>query len=160
VIIGITGHQELGDAETIRWVRATISREVSVRRPEYGLSSLAAGADQLFVEVLQSAGISYQAVLPCRGYETTFATHPERERFRDLLSRAVRIHQLPFSGPCEEAFFAAGKWIIGHCDLLLAVWNGLPARGLGGTGDVVAFAQSCGRRWLHVNPAERWAAEP
>jgi hypothetical protein len=32
-----------------------------------------------------------------------------------------------------------------RAEVLIAVWDGLPARGLGGTADVVAYAKQCGR---------------
>ena len=32
-----------------------------------------------------------------------------------------------------------------RCDRLLAVWDGLPSRGLGGTGDIVTYARTLGR---------------
>jgi hypothetical protein len=40
-------------------------------------------------------------------------------------------------------------------DLLVAVWDGLPARGLGGTADVVQVALAEQRRVVHVNPRTR-----
>ncbi|MGW4103078.1 hypothetical protein [Streptomyces sp. NPDC004976] len=44
----------------------------------------------------------------------------------------------------EQAYLGAGRWIVDHCDRLIAVWDGRPARGLGGTGNVVANARRTG----------------
>lgn len=52
---------------------------------------------------------------------------------------------LPFSEPSEEAFYAAGKAVVDACDWLIAVWDGEPARGLGGSADVVAYARNRGK---------------
>ena len=61
----------------------------------------------------------------------------------------------PFPGPSEQAFLEAGKYIVTHCELLFAVWNALPARGVGGTADIVMFAKSVNRPWIHIKPGER-----
>ena len=159
MIVGVTGHQNLGDATAVEWVRDTLAIRVSQHPVSRGLSSLAIGADQLFVEGLQLAHIPYEVVIPCEGYETTFADEVARGRYERLLHAAAKVHQLPFDSPSEEAFFAAGRWIVAHCDLLIAVWNGLPARGLGGTADVVAVARAERRPWMHINPTTRVVEE-
>lgn len=155
MIFGITGHQNLGDPAAVEWVRAALREQVARRPVRRGLSSLAIGADQLFVRVLQSVHVPFEAVIPCAGYETTFSDDGARTSFRSLLAAAASVHHLPFAAPTEEAFFAAGRWIVSHCDVLVAVWNGLPAKGLGGTGDVVAVAQASKRAWVHINTTER-----
>jgi hypothetical protein len=155
VIVGITGHQDLGDAAAVAWVHGTLIEQIARRRVHRGLSSLAAGADQIFAEVLQSARIELEAVIPCAGYEVTFGDDAARAGYERSLAVAASVHRLPFGSPSEQAFLAAGAWIVSHCDLLIAVWNGLPARGIGGTGDVVALAQAQGRAWLHLDPVER-----
>jgi hypothetical protein len=50
------------------------------------------------------------------------------------------VIELPFRSPSAEAYWAAGQRIVGLADVLLAVWDGTPSRGVGGTADVVAFA--------------------
>jgi hypothetical protein len=35
------------------------------------------------------------------------------------------------------------------------VWDGQPAAGLGGTGDVVKYACLCGKPLIHLNPVSR-----
>ena len=58
-------------------------------------------------------------------------------------------------GRPNEAFLAAGRYIVDHCDVLFAVWDGLPAGAMGGTGDVVEYARRSERRVVHLNPIER-----
>jgi hypothetical protein len=52
----------------------------------------------------------------------------------------------------ESAFFAAGRYIVEQCDLLIAVWDGQPSKGLGGTGDVVAYARGVNRQVVVLDP--------
>jgi hypothetical protein len=57
---------------------------------------------------------------------------------------------------------AASRLMIDTADELLAVWDGQPARGHGGTADVVAYARSHGKPVHVIWPAgaERGQAGP
>jgi polyphosphate kinase 2 (PPK2 family) len=52
--------------------------------------------------------------------------------------------KLPPAPTHEDAYLAAGRWIVDHADRLVAVWDGRPARGRGGTAEVVAYARHRG----------------
>jgi hypothetical protein len=150
---GVTGHQALTNA-AIEWLTIVLPEAIARYRIEYGLSSLAAGADQLFVEALLRLGIPFEAVIPCAGYEEAFGDDPSRAGYGRLLSYAARVSQLDYAAPSEIAFFAAGMAIVERCELLVAVWNGRPARGLGGTADVVAYAVAKGKPIVQLNPLD------
>lgn len=138
--VGITGHQDLGSPETEAWVRETLRHLIEAYRVTHGFTCLAAGADQLYAELLASQGISYTPVLPCRRYEEAFQDEGAREYFNRLLAAAPKIVWLDFDHPSQAAFFEAGKEVIDRSNLLFAVWDGKDARGFGGTGDVVSYA--------------------
>lgn len=138
--IGLSGHQSMSP-ETRILVADALRRAVPADQPITGLCSLAFGADQLFAEVILDMGHELEAILPSAHYEDTFETQTDRTAYRELLARASRVHQLEFSEPTEEAFFAAGKYVVERSQKLLAVWDGKPAAGLGGTADVVAYAR-------------------
>jgi len=42
--------------------------------------------------------------------------------------------------------------VVDLADLLIAVWDGKPARGPGGTADVVAYAASAGKPYVWLDP--------
>jgi len=117
-----------------------------------GVTSLAAGADQLFAREVLAAGGTLHVVLPCSGYEITFEG-ANRAAYHCLLNRAEVIDTLPFENPSEAAFYAAGRRVVDLCDCLLAVWDGRAARGLGGTADIVAYAHERGRDVRVIWPA-------
>jgi hypothetical protein len=71
-----------------------------------------------------------------------------------LLARCEQL-VLDGTGRPNEAFLAAGHYIVDHCDVLFAVWDELPAGAMGGTGDVVEYARRSERRVVHLNPMER-----
>jgi hypothetical protein len=155
VIVGVTGHQHLGEASTVSWVRRSMAAQIASCKTTRGLTSLAAGADQLFAETLLALRIPFDVIVPCLRYEDAFATEDARVSYRSLLSVAHRVLQLSYQGPSNEAFFAAGNHVAAHCDMLLAIWDGLPARGFGGTADVVAAAIASRRAWVHIDPQAR-----
>ena len=73
------------------------------------------------------------------------------ERFDALLGRATRVLELPGEGPSDvEAYVMTGRATVAHCDVLIAVWDGLPPRGRGGTAEVVQMAITAGRPVVHI----------
>jgi hypothetical protein len=142
VRIGVTGHQNL-PTDIITTVTREIRAELRTFKDLTGISSLAVGADQIFAAIVLELGGELEVVIPAEGYESTFSDSTLRS-YQRLLSRAREVHRLPFPEPSEEAFFVAGKEIVGMCQRLLAVWDGKPAQGLGGTADIVRYAKSEG----------------
>jgi hypothetical protein len=61
------------------------------------------------------------------------------------LEAAHSVTRLDYAEPTEEAFLAAGKSVVDNCQVLIAVWDGKPARGLGGTADIVRYARDTGK---------------
>lgn len=119
--------------------------------PRRVVSALAAGADQLVTcTVLQLDG-SLHAMIPSAGYESTL-DGDDLHSYEELLAQADEITRLEFDEPSEQAYWAAGKQIVDCCDLLIAIWDGQPARGLGGTADVVDYARSIGKRTQVIWP--------
>ena len=152
VRIGISGHQKLGAQEATAWTQAQI--EIALNKKDFysGITSLAEGADQLFGQVVLDLGRSIEVVIPCDHYEDAFTNAAAARLFRQLKQRALYCHSLPFSRPSEEAFYEAGKRVVQMSDLLIAVWNGKPAAGLGGTADIVKYALESAKEVLHINP--------
>jgi hypothetical protein len=155
MLIGISGHQRLVEDSWWDWVRSEIESIIDrEEKPIMGISSLAIGADQLFARLVLEMGGTLYAVLPFQGYERTFQTADALKQYRELLQRATSIETLS-SGQAddEERFLAAGRRVVDLCQKLIVVWNAEPAKGLGGTADVVAYALTTGRPIIHINPA-------
>jgi hypothetical protein len=108
------------------------------------LSCLAAGADQLFADIALEQGVPLTAVIPGMDYETHLGGTEARTAYRRLLKDSSERVELPHEATHEEAYYAAGRYIVDHVDRLVAVWDGAPARGIGGTGDVVDYARRTG----------------
>lgn len=118
----------------------------------FGVTSLAVGADQLFAEgVLRHRG-TLHAIVPFPGYERAFSSQHDLSTYRQLLRDATHVEILAQYGSDEEAYLTAGRAVVDKADLLVAVWDREPAAGLGGTADVVLYAEQVGRKSILLNP--------
>lgn len=149
---GITGHQKLENPKTIDWINSALLESVIINSISFGCTSLAVGADQLFARILLENKIPYTAVIPCENYEKTFHNTSDIDSYKYLLQRSESTIHLEYSNPSEEAFLAAGYWIVNEVKILFAIWDGGVAKGLGGTGDVVDYAKRAGKKLVHINP--------
>lgn len=148
--VGITGHQERVGIDWL-WVREAIDAEFErIDDRIWGISSLAKGTDQVFAEAVLARGGHLIAVIPIVGYEQFF-DGDALSSYQSLFAKAKVVH-LNYEGDAEEAFLKAGHYIADHSDLLIAVWDGAPSKGLGGTADIVQHVQRQRIPWIHVNP--------
>jgi hypothetical protein len=143
--LGVTGHQTIPPSAREVLVSAIQDILRDADSPLQAFTSLAAGADQMVATELLRAGGRLHVIVPSRNYEQTFAAGEDLACFRSLLEAAHAVTRLDYAEPSEEAFLAAGKSVVDNCDVLLAVWDGKPARGLGGTADVVRYARDTGK---------------
>lgn len=148
--IGVTGHQHF-EPRVCDWISANIDDLIAKTDIECGITSLARGADQLFAERLHHYNLSYIAIIPCLNYIDTFNNLEDRDNFQNLLATSRYQETLHYDKPSEPAFWAAGKRVVILSDIIVAVWNGLSAKGLGGTADVVKFALENGKKVIHLN---------
>ena len=103
-------------------------------------SSLAEGADRLGATAALAIGASLEVIMPFPPgeYEQDFPQAASREEFRTLAARADSILVLDGQpGSRDKAYEAAGVVLLENCDLLIAVWDGEPGRGRGGTRDLL-----------------------
>ncbi len=144
-VLGATGHQSI-PPEAVTFVEEALARTIAAAPgPVGGVCSLAAGADQLFAEAIRARGGTIVVVVPCDGYEDAFAREEDRRRYERLLGEAKELVRLENPRPSEQAFLEAGKRVVDMSDRVLAVWDGQPAHGVGGTADAVAYARKLGK---------------
>ena len=150
--VGVTGHQVLPE-EAIALLTSKLELWFPDARGTTVVCSLALGADTLVAEYLVGRGANLHAILPSGHSESTFDEDSAKSRYQDLLDLAEVVEILGFEEPSEEAYMAAGALVARSCDWLIAVWDGREARGLGGTGDVVALARQLGKDIRAARPA-------
>jgi hypothetical protein len=138
--LGGSGHQRIPKS-TLPRVRRVIAAICEKRRSNLiGITSLAAGADQLFAEAVLRAGGELHVIVPAENYARSFTDRRDVRRYEVLLARATRVETLRFKNPSKRAYLLAGRRVVDLADEVVAVWDGKPARGAGGTGDVARYA--------------------
>ena len=106
------------------------------------VSALAEGADRIVAQVALACGFELQVVLPYADglYRREFAGEESVAEFERLLGQATAVLTLQGAPRSPAAYEAVGRVVARHCDLLVAIWDGQPAAGPGGTADVVRMA--------------------
>jgi hypothetical protein len=141
--IAVTGHRGLPPA-TSRLVDQALRTELARhRQPLTGLSCLADGADQLFARAVLDTGGTLTVVVPADNYREALpaSCHPTYDTLYAQASDVIKLDN-PNSEP--EAHMQASQTMLDRTDHLIAVWDGQPSRGYGGTADVVQAAQQQG----------------
>ena len=142
--IGITGHSNL-TAESEQIVAEALRKVLAeIGKPVVGVTCLARGADQVGARVVLDTGGEITVILPAEDYRDRKVKPDNRTEFEALLARASRVRVLPFATSNRAAYMAASEALLDDVEHLVAVWDGRPADGQGGTGDVVAAARRCG----------------
>lgn len=130
------------------------------------LSPLAEGADRVVARaVLSDPDARLDVVLPLalEDYLEDFPTEESTTEFRDLLARCkrpvplrtrrIRDDRRDPGDQAElrrQAYRQAGQYVVDHCDVLVAVWDGQPSRGRGGTAEIVHYALEQNRPIIRV----------
>jgi hypothetical protein len=160
VAVGVTGHRlnQLPEADRPRLAR-TIARamdrieaaaKVGAKREPVRMtmvSGLAEGADRYAAYAALERDWGLTAALAFRPvrFLKDFETPESKAEFRGLLQQS-KIVQPEGRG----SYLAAGEIILDRADVLIALWNGAPPKGAGGTADVAARALAMGRPVLWI----------
>jgi len=163
IVVGVSGHRALDDpAQVEAQVRACLDSLARVGPGEVAprivaLSPLAEGADRIVARSVleRDPAATLRAVLPLEiaDYLDDFSSESSKAEFLALLARADLIEIL--GAPEGEdpsnpegrvaAYERVGRYVVDHCDVLIAVWDGEPARGRGGTAEIIEYATGAGR---------------
>ncbi|MEV8548158.1 hypothetical protein [Streptomyces sp. NPDC051572] len=142
--VGITGHRGLPESVE-KQVRAMLTARVKTfdSRDLVGISCIADGPDAWWAEAVLDAGGKIEVVIPADEYRESLPAwhHPAYDR---LLQSASDVHRTGLRESASEAHQAGSEILVGLSDELTAVWDGQPARGYGGTADVVSYAERVG----------------
>lgn len=143
--IGISGHSNLTTA-TASLVAAGIHTALEQYASDdlIGVTCLARGADQIFARVVLEYGGAVEVVLPAADYRDRKVKPGNAHDFDELIGKAADVHTMPFAESNRDAYMAASEHVLSTINALVAVWDGGPSGGYGGTADVVDAAQNRG----------------
>lgn len=157
VRVGAIGHR---DPVRPHELEGAIARQLELIEAEFAqdggpsvyftvVSSLADGADRLIVDTLSAQlgkdRLDLHAVLPMDEDEYRKDFSPSSaERFDALLGHAKTVSHTVPTRDRDEAYERAGRWVVEHSDVVIALWDGREASGRGGTAEIVRYAHSRG----------------
>ena len=157
-VVGFTGHRHLEDPVAVGKI---IRAELALLQEKQGgliagYTSVAIGADTLFAEACLTLNIPWTAALP-------FSPDEFRDDFSaaewscasDLLKRALEVEICGTADDRTAAYLRCGLRTVDQSDLVMAVWDGKPARGEGGTGEVVAYARKQKKPLILIHPVRK-----
>ncbi len=151
IVVGVTGHRSLR-TQDLSMLRAVVSAQLEKLIVSYPnsqfvmLNSIASGADTLCAMVALELGIRLICPLPMpiEEYRKDF-TGTDATSFDALILQAERLFVVPDNGLSpnltrDEHYMNSGRYIARHSCLLLALWDGMPAKPDGcGTAETVSF---------------------
>lgn len=151
--IAITGHRGM-PRRTELLVDEAIRQEVSRRLGAslVGLTCLADGADTIFSRIVLDSGGSLHIFVPATNYRDELP-EDHHATYDALIAQASEVTNLDHSESDSNAHMDASVQMIEQADELFAVWDGKPARGYGGTADVVDVARKRGLPVTVIWPA-------
>ncbi len=143
-VVGFAGHRHLAApaavAGTLREALAGLRRDFSGEW--VALSSAAVGGDTLFAREALAAGLPWHASLPLPAADFRADFAPEQwAEAEALLARAAETRVVNDGAARPDAYLENGMELVNECDVLLALWDGQPAQGRGGTGEIVEYAR-------------------
>lgn len=178
--IGVSGHRNLKDpAKVKRAVENVLDHLDNTLQPQSRtplqwtvISPLAKGADRIVADAVLTHGPARLEVLSpfqLDEYRRDFEKGEDRDGFERLLAKADSVHCASAGVPDEQAnaetqtksrnrgYLAVGRSVVDACELLIVIWDGQPANGTGGTGDVVRYALQQQRTviWVPANESDR-----
>lgn len=161
-VVGVTGHRESPlvnthaeiIADNIQHILTRIRRGVvsicanskflSPTKPILRISGMAAeGADLIAMKAAHDLGMPVACILPFQieEYRKDFANSRTLGLLDEIIGVSKSKLELPGTrGEGARSYERANNIIISNCDLLIAIWDGVAARGRAGTGDVVELA--------------------
>ncbi|MCD6577286.1 MAG: hypothetical protein J7K66_04645 [Anaerolineaceae bacterium] len=146
VHLGVSGHRFLDDLPAlINSIQKVLDNfNIRHKNSEFQIiSPLAVGADQLVTEcVLEHPAASLTVLLPMplKDYLEEFS-ESEKTMFMRFYNKREKLIQLPYYEKKDEAYLKMGKFLLNSIDYLIVLWNGKPARGNGGTAQIVKLAR-------------------
>lgn len=148
--VGVSGHRHLADTGAVGKAVDDLLDELLAERSAANLvavSSLAEGADRVVAERALARGGSLEVHLPLPPDDYADDFPATTAEFDALLGAARSVTVVPpdSEGSREAAYERAGLAVLDGCDVLVALWDGEPARGRGGTAELVAEARRQGR---------------
>ncbi len=152
-MVGFTGHRRLPDEAVVsQGIARALDRLATDGAALAMIGSAAVGADTLCLEAAAERGLPSLVILPFERAEFMKDFAPDEiARVAPLIDGALDV-EIAHGDDREEGFLEAGTLTVDRADVVLAVWDGRPPKGPGGTGAMVSYARALGKPVIVVDP--------
>jgi uncharacterized phage-like protein YoqJ len=158
MIVGVTGHRPHKLGGYGEPLRQAIIEEVTAALRGWnavkGITGMALGADQYFADACITLGLPFIAAVPFQGQAGMWPMSAKRYYY-ELLGQADEVVYVSDPGYARWKMNARNQWVVDHCGLLLAVWDGSS----GGTANTVLYANKVQRGVHIINPRDLHAEQ-
>ena len=157
--VGFTGHRKVPyETKSRQVIRDFLARQKeSHHGVMYGISSAASGGDQLFAESCIELNIPLRILLPrpADQFRTDF-DDTSWQRTVHIMENAISVEVTGWHETKTEQYYDCGIQTVAESQLLVALWDGRPARGAGGTQEMVSYARKTGHpvAWIQSETGE------
>lgn len=155
MIVAFTGHRpdKLGGYKIPNPTYIKVCQRIDVAlkelKPEKVITGMALGVDQWAAMIAHKLGIPYLAAIPFKKQESKWPA--ESQRIYNILRKLATEEVIVCPGNYSpEKMQTRNKWMVDHCDKLIAVWDGTK----GGTGNCVEYAKSIDKDIFFINPRD------
>lgn len=157
--IAVTGHRQLTNLPSLENSIFAAVDQISEAFPGqiYHIwTCLAEGADRILSRILVKsleAKLTVVLPLPEQEYIKDFETIESIKEFEHLKYGAEQVISPDQVLDRPKAYQDANHTLLQGCDLLVAIWDGIPARGPGGTSEVVESIRQAEKPllWIHTD---------
>jgi hypothetical protein len=167
--VGVTGHRYVTENEKIeKGVDTALLHILEVYTPEKISihTSLAEGADRLVLQrtlqLFENPHIIVPLPFPKDQYLKDFPGAKSKEEFNELINRADKVITFPPAKTKNKSYQIVGEYILDHSDIMVAIWDGKPPQGQGGTGDIINAVRNRNLplAWIHAGNRKPGTHEP
>lgn len=154
MILALTGHRPsklgneyMGTGPVSSALRLKLIDIITRKNPEYIISGMALGADQIWAMAAIELRVPFVAAIPCYDQDILW---PNRSRslYHSILEKASRkvfVTEGPYS---IVAMQKRNEWMVDQCTELIAVWDGSS----GGTRNCVMYAHAVNKPIIRIDP--------
>lgn len=168
ISIGVSGHRhiDIKNENLQKKLRDALKQIINDADEVKLISPLAEGSDRLFIDIafeivpMKIKNLTIPMPFEKDRYMKDFKKQSSRDKFeyyfdKSNFKNSEKLSIDSFSTLAgkndDESYLNVGKCVVDKSDILVALWDGKKANGIGGTGDIVKYAEEEGKAILYIN---------
>lgn len=142
MILGVSGHRQIENYDKLY---LSITNKLKEFNPEYTISGVAVGFDQLFAVICIRLSIPFVAAVPFKDQECKWPEYIQKQ-YHKILNKAKEVVIVSDGSFTKEKFQIRNEYIVDNSDEILCYWNGKSS----GTGNCINYAERISKRITNI----------